>query len=286
MVLVNFNVSVTNAPSPWNNLETSPDQFESFSNLINQNLQVSGISLRIEQPFNGEFNAGQTTGNNSGVVPDNVLQANYWIDKTQLAQFRVTGLNATRRYRFGFVGSSSPNGWFKDNYTATYSINGRTVYLNSWTNISKIVWIGDIVPDEDGAVLLNFSTTQPALYAFNAGVLIEDYTDVQGGSALNSVVEVPADIIDAPKEGRIYPNPFTSGFNVDLYNSSAANKISTEVYDISGRLIQRREFNNVSPGNNTLKVSESAGMNPGVYIVMVKVNGQIVQSSKLVKMKK
>src|SRR5205085_4869876 len=36
MVLVNFNVSVTNAPSPWNNLETSPDQFESFSDLVNQ----------------------------------------------------------------------------------------------------------------------------------------------------------------------------------------------------------------------------------------------------------
>ena len=286
MVLVNFNVSVTNAPSPWNNLETSPDQFESFSNLINQNLQISGINLRIEQPFNGEFNAGQTTGNNSGVVPDNVLQANYWIDKTQLAQFRVTGLNATRRYRFGFVGSSSPNGWFKDNYTATYSINGRTVYLNSWTNTSKIVWIGDVVPDEDGAVLLNFSTTQAALYAFNSGVLIEDYTDVQGGSALNSVVEHPVDMTEATKEGRIYPNPFTSGFNIDLYNSSAANRITTEVYDVAGRLIQRRDFNNVSTGNNTLKVNVSPAIHPGVYIVMIKVNGQIVQSNKIVKIKK
>jgi hypothetical protein len=286
MVLVNFNVSVTNAPSPWNNLETSPDQFESFSNLINQNLQISGVSLRIEQPFNGEFNAGQTTGNNSGVVPDNVLQANYWIDKTQLAQFRVTGLNVQRRYRFGFVGSSSPNGWFKDNYTATYSINGRTVYLNSWTNTSKIVWIGDVVPEDDGSVLLNFSTTQAALYAFNSGVLIEDYTDAQGGSALNSVVEVPAEVVDAPKESRIYPNPFNDGFNVDLYNSSATNKITTEVYDVAGRIIQRRNFSNVAPGNNTLRVDQSAALKPGVYIVMVKVNGQIVQSSKLVKMKK
>lgn len=97
---------------------------------------------------------------------------------------------------------------------------------------------------------------------------------------------MPADIIDASKEGRIYPKPFTSGFNVDLYNTSAANRISTEVYDMSGRLIQRREFSNVSPGNNTLKVNESAGMHPGVYIVMVRVNGQIVQSSKLVKIKK
>jgi len=124
------------------------------------------------------------------------------------------------------------------------------------------------------------------LYAFNAGVLIEDYTDVQGGSALNSVVEAPAEIVEVQNKGRIYPNPFSSGFNVDLYNSSAANRITTEVYDVAGRLIQRREFSNVSPGNNTLKINESSSMNPGVYIVMVRVNGQIVQSSKLVKIKK
>lgn len=286
MVLVNFNVSVTNAPTPWNNLETSPDQFETFSNLVNQNSQVSGISLRIEQPFNGEFNAGMSTGNNSGVVPDNVLKANYWIDKTQLAQFRVTGLNATRRYRFGFVGSSSPNGWFKDNYTAAYSINGRTVYLNSWTNTSKIVWIGDVKPDEDGAVLLNFSTTQAALYAFNAGVLIEDYTDNQGGSALNSVVEPIQEVAVEQVKTRVYPNPFNDAFNIDIYNSSAANRISTEVYDVAGRLMQRRIFSNVAPGNNTLRVTQAETLKPGVYIVMVKVNGEILQSSKLVKVKK
>ena len=43
----------------------------------------------FSQVVNGEFNAGQITGNNSGVVPDLVLQSNYWIDKTQLAQMRA-----------------------------------------------------------------------------------------------------------------------------------------------------------------------------------------------------
>jgi hypothetical protein len=289
MVLVNFNVTVPDAASPWNNLATSPDAFESFSNLINQNLQISGISLRIELPFNGEFTAGQSTGNNSGVVPDNVLLSNYWIDKTQLAQFRVTGLNQTRRYRFGFIGSSSANGWYKDNYTAVYSINGRSVYLNSWTNSTKVVYIGDVVPDEDGAVLLNFSTTQAAAYAFNAGILIEDYTDVQGGSALNSVLEAekPLDeVIHEEKTGRIYPNPFNDRFNVDINNSSVSNKITTEVYDLAGRNIYRKNFTNVSAGYNTLRIDQSVNLKPGVYIVMVKVNGQIVQSSKMVKVRK
>lgn len=286
IVLVNFNVDVTNAASPWNNLQTPPDDFQTFNELINQNLQISGINLRLEAPFNGEFNAGMTTGNNSGVVPDLVLQSNYWLDKTQLSLIRITGLNATRRYRFGFVGSSGPNGWFKDNYTAAYTINGRTVYLNSWSNTTKIVWIGDVVPDDDGGALLNFSTTQAALYGFNSGVLIEDYTDAQGGSALNSVAEAPAETVEEAKEGRVYPNPFNESFNVDINNSSASNRISTEVYDVTGRLVQRKDFKNVSAGNNTLRVVQGQTMMPGVYVVLVRINGNVVLTSKLVKAKK
>lgn len=289
-VLINFNVTVPDASSPWNNLISSPDAGESFSTLINQNNQVSGITIRIEQQFNGEFTAGHSTGNNSGIVPDNVLLSNYWIDRTQLAQIRVTGLNQTRRYRFGFVGSSSPNGWFKDNYTGTYTINGRTVYLNSWSNNSKIVYIGDVIPEDDGSVLLNFSTTQAAVYAFHAGLLIDDYTDVQGGSALNSIVEdvgTAGSLADFENNGRIYPNPFTEGISIDLYNSAAANRISAEIFDVAGRSIYVRNFNNVRQGNNTLRIHpQSITLKPGLYIVMVRVNGQLVQSRKVVRTKK
>lgn len=285
-VLVNFNVTVPDAASPWNNLISSPDAFESFSNLINQHLQVSGINLRIEQPFNGEFTAGMSTGNNSGVVPDNVLLSNYWIDKTQLAQIRVTGLNQTRRYRFGFVGSSSPNGWYKDNYTGTYTINGRTVYLNSWQNSTKVVYIGDVAPDDDGAVTLNFSTTQAAAYAFHAGIIIEDYTDIQGGSALNSVLEeIPGEALwtDSLQAGRIYPNPFTQDILVDVYNSSASNRISAEIFDVTGRKVHSQIFGDAGAGNNTLRINGHSSWKPGVYFVMVRVNGKVVQLGKVMK---
>ena len=117
------------------------------------------MALTLEKEFNGEFTAGMNTGNNSGVVPDNVLQANYWLDKTQVSEFKVSGLNHSKRYRFGFIGSSSPVNWFKGNYTATYTVHDKTVYLNSWFNTTKIVYIGDVAPDADGKVLLDFSTT-------------------------------------------------------------------------------------------------------------------------------
>jgi hypothetical protein len=89
-------------------------------------------------------------------------------------------------------------------------------------------------------------------------------------------------MVNAPTAGRIYPNPFTNGFNIALYNSSATNRIATAIFDIGGRLIRRRDFGNVAPGNNTRRINETAAMKPGVYIAMVKVSGRTVQSGKQV----
>lgn len=291
-VALNFNVTVPNAAAPWNNTESAPDAGESFSNLVNHNNINSGLAVRIEAGFNGEFTAGMSTGNNSGVVPDNVLKSDYWIDRGQLAQLRVTGLNHTKRYRFGFIGSTSPNGWYKDNYTCTYTINGRTVYLNSWTNTTKVAYIGDVVPGEAGDVYLNISTTQAAAYGFTGGIIIDDYTDVQGGSALNSVLEDTLAIeqyvaADNAIDANIYPNPFRDEIRIDFFNSSAANKISTEIFDISGRKIYQKNFDGLSAGNNTVKMDVgNRAKHTGIYMVMLRINDEAVKTMKLVRTRK
>jgi hypothetical protein len=285
-------VTLPDAAAPWNMWNESPDDFQTFNNLVNQSGINSGIGLRIEQTFNGEFTAGMVTGNNSGVVPDNVLRSNWWIDKTQLAQIRVSGLNQTRRYRFGFVGSSGPNGWTKGNYTGTYTINGRTVYLNSWGNTSKVVYIGDVQPTEAGDVVLNFSSTLAAQYVFNAGLIIDDYSDAQGGSALNSVLEQEPSLAetiaeDAKRSIHIYPNPFSQGINVDIAAASSVNKVDAEIYDATGRIIFRKQYSNLGAGTNTLRLDPgSATLKPGVYIIMIRLNGEMIQTRKLMKVAK
>lgn len=175
IVYVNFNVTVEDAPAPWNSLTTPPLSNFTTAPLKDQSNKATKMTLTLEKEFNGEFTAGMVTGNNSGVVPDNVLAANYWLDKSQISEFKVGGLNHSKRYRIGFIGSSSPINWFKGNYTATYSIHDKTVYLNSWYNTTKIVYINDVAPDPDGKVLLDFSTTPEAGYGFNAGIIIEEY---------------------------------------------------------------------------------------------------------------
>jgi hypothetical protein len=256
--------------------------------------------MTLTRIFNGEFTAGVVTGDNSGVVPDKALASDFWLDNTQVSEFKVSGLNHSRRYRVGFWGSSSSNGWFKGNYTSTFTINGRTVYLNSWMNSSKMVYIDNIAPDENGEMVLDFSTTDAAAYGFNGGVIIEDYTDPQASSgvASNSLLEA-APGVETARNGentaggrtaaaavvRMYPNPFNDFINLDFTNSSANNNVSIEVYDLSGRLSYRRMVGKLPEGGNTIRLAaDEARMNTGVYIVTLSVNGKSIQANKIVRL--
>ena len=297
IVYINFNYQLANASSPWNNLAAVPNLSDVFPGLKNQSGTNTGIQLAIERGFNGEFTAGKVTGNNSGVVPDNVLASNFWLDNTQLSTMRVSGLNQSKRYRFGFIGSSSAPGWYKGDYTATYTINNQTVYLNSWENASKIVYIADVVPDANGDVLINFSTTKSGGYGFNAGMVISTYDDPTGGPvvvgtrpALASKVTEEAQEVEQQvvnKSVRAYPNPFVDNINIDFFNSSATNQVSVEVYDMSGRLSARKDYGEIPAGMNTIRLnSRENAITAGVYIINLSINGKPIKTTKMVKTNK
>jgi chitodextrinase len=299
IVSVNFNYTMPDADYPWNNIFASPTFESTFDNLINQTGAISGMSMTLTRIFNGEFTAGVVTGNDSGIVPDKALASDFWLDNTQVSEFKVSGLNHSRRYRVGFWGSSSSNGWFKGNYTSTFTINDRTVYLNSWMNSSKMVYIDNVAPDVNGEMTLDFSTTEAAAYGFNGGVIIEDYSDPQTSSGVssNSIVEpLEAQNKQDAATGaaaraaeasivKMYPNPFNDFVNLEFNNASASNNISIEVYDLSGRLSYRKMVGKLPVGGNTIRLGGTeSGMNTGVYIVTLSVNGKSIQANKIVRL--
>jgi pimeloyl-ACP methyl ester carboxylesterase len=289
IVYINFNTTVPDAAAPWNNMAASPLNEFIVDNLYNQSGGLSGLSFAVTKVFNGEFTAGLSTGNNSGVVPDNVLMSDFWLDNTQQSQVKLSGFNHTRRYRIGFVGSSSINGWFKGNYTASYTVNGRTVYLNSWMNSTKVVYISDIVPNASGEIFIDFSTTAIAQWGFNAGIIVQEYTDPKGGSVLymsNSALDSADNLAAVPVDKykvHVYPNPFNNVMNLDFYNPAAGNKITAEVYDVNGRLVHRQHYEQISAGHNTLRVGYLPSSKNGIYVVALKINGRIVEAVKMVK---
>ncbi len=303
MVYVNFNQNVQSAGAPWNNLEAFPSPGISYTNLKNQSNVNTGYTLTITKTFNGENNAGMSTGNNSGfggLVPDLVSQSGYWMDNLQQSQVKLSGLNQGKRYRIGYISSSN---WIGGNLTATFTVNGRTVYINSWQNTSKIVYIGDLQADENGELYLNVSTTAEAANAYSSGLIIEAYDDVNGGAVLNSVnpnglvnnvaTEGPTNpVAVVTADGKkvditTYPNPFTDLINLDFSNDAAGNTIGVDIYDLSGSLIMKRNFGQLPQGPNTLRINTTEGkLSTGVYLVTLTVNGKPAAAAKLVKTKK
>lgn len=291
VVNVNFNYTVTNGPTYWNNMATMPTNPATINGLKNSLKVVTPLSVSIEDVFNGEFNAGQITGNNSGVVPDNVLLSSYWLDRGQVSTMRLTGLNHGVQYSIGFFGSSGPAGWYLGDYTATYTINDKTVYLNSWENTSKIVFINDVLPDENGELLIKFSTTAVAAYGFNAGMVIYSRAASTGSSSgVTSEAPPQQDQImlrDSPSivsKTSMYPNPFRDNIVIEFFNESTSDHISTEVYDQSGRVLQTRQYNSLPQGFNRLQINASGLTNTTqLYFIALKVNGKVKSINKMMK---
>ncbi|HYC28250.1 MAG TPA: hypothetical protein VEB42_05525, partial [Chitinophagaceae bacterium] len=240
------------ANAPWNNTNVNPDAGNTFPDLKNDAGKSTGITMSITRPFNGQNDAGMQSGG-AGIFPDAVLESCYWLDRTQVGQFKLTGLNHSKRYRIGFFGSIGP-GW-DGNFIATYSIGSRTVYLNSYRNDSHAEYIGDVRPDENGEVLLNVSTIAAANFGFTTAIIIQSYDDVTGGTVLNapnledpiteelftgetSAQQQPVAVAEE-KQVRIlaYPNPFTDNVKIDFINTEASNQVSVDIVDLTGRLM-------------------------------------------------
>jgi large repetitive protein len=291
------------APAPWNNTNVNPEMGKTFPDLKNDVGQSTGITMSITQPFNGQNDAGMQSGG-AGVFPDAVMRSCYWLDRTQLGQFKLTGLNHSKRYRIGFFGSIGP-GWDGD-FTATYTIGNRTVQLNSYRNDSHVEYIGDVQPDENGEVLLNVSSPATTAYGFTTAIVIQAYDDATGGTVTNRVNdqdEAKGLIVESARGAQVnevmvneetkkvriqaYPNPFTDNLKIDFNNSAANNKVSVDIVDITGRLVFRRDAGRLPAGMNTLRLDVgNSAMTPGVYMVRLNINGKVVNTAKLVKARK
>ncbi|MGB8191314.1 MAG: T9SS type A sorting domain-containing protein, partial [Chitinophagaceae bacterium] len=291
------------APAPWNNTNVNPDAGKTFPDLLSDQGQNTGVTMSITLGFNGQNDAGMQTG--AGIFPDAVMRSCYWLDRTQVGQFKLTGLNHSKRYRIGFFGSIGP-GW-DGNFTSTYTIGNRTVYLNAHRNDTEVAYIGDVIPDENGEVLLSVSSPATTNYSFTSAIVIQAYDDVTGGTVLNranigneedtdvKITEVARGaqgqevVVEEAKKIRVlaYPNPFTDNVKIDFNNTSASNKVSVDIVDITGRLVFNREAGKLPAGMNTLRLDVSnSAITPGIYFVRLKIDGKLAHTAKLVRARK
>ena len=291
---VNFNVTVPPPGNPWNSFNNNPILGAGIDPLISDQGFSSGIKIEVSIPFNGENYTGVVTGNNSGIFPDRVMQANFWLDPHQLAQFKISNLNLNKKYRIGFFGSST---WSGSDFTTAYSVGGKTTYLNSYYNQSKAMYIDGLVPDENGELLLDVITTGNATFSFTSAVIIQMYDDTTGGSGgvqMRSAGNKPLEVIQtspivAPgaytEMVRAYPNPFNKQLNV-AFSTKKAGKVAIQITDIEGRLVYQNNAGLLDKGNYNLRIDLSGmSLAPGMYFMKVSRDGITENAIKLIKTK-
>jgi hypothetical protein len=294
MVLLSLNpstaqTSVQPQASPWNNTNNTPQAGNGTSDMINTLGNNTGYSMALTNDWGGYFDLGMT----GGILPDNVMLTSWWIEgNSRPGTFKLYNLDQSKRYRIGFMGSSSWDG----DFTATYTINGRTVYLNSNKNKSKIVYIDNVKTNSDGEINVSMSFLQATRWSFLSAIIIESYdSDTYAAPPVTSqqvVKNTPnasqlanerkTDATVAATQITVFPNPFTEALTVSV--STSNQNVSLKMFDITGKLIFSKNLGNVQgTKTQTLTSSEFGTLLPGTYILQVINDDKIEKAIKLLK---
>jgi len=283
---------------PWNNTGVNPQAGDVYANLNNDKNNNTGWYYTMVKDFNGEYAAGMTSGNNSYIFPDSVMMSNYWVDHGQIATMKLSGLDISKKYRVGFEGSSTWNG----DMTATMSINGRTVYLNTYMNTSKVAYIDSVNSNSTGEININFSAT--GTYGFIGSIVVMAYTDNGYGAGSGGVTSTVAtgNFVQATaatfapdanttaaisgddlKEFKAYPNPFRDGFSISFHQDLDGKKVDVEIYNTAGMQLFHKTGDVTHAGLNTLNIDMPSSSPTGFYMAIVKIDGKVSKVFKLIK---
>lgn len=286
LVYINFNDEYP-VGAPWNNTNVGPSDGDKYENLVNDAGIGSGMDLTVEGTgFTGVNHTGMNTGNNSGIYPDNIIRNSWFLDRGNVAQIRISGLNLSHAYTFTFFGSRDGSGTNADR-TTKWTINGVSDSINTINNINKTAEISNVRPDANGTVLITIEAGGASPYGYMGALVIKSYSiaggssEASGGSGARQASVVTAtqettpvttpvnvSIIESKNEVTAFPNPFISDISVRLSLGKPAEKLTVILSDISGRTIFRKEMSNVPQGTSQFKLDyDGRRLAPGMYLV-------------------
>ncbi|MET0635109.1 MAG: fibronectin type III domain-containing protein [Chitinophagaceae bacterium] len=174
-VYVNFSHNTSYpAPIPWNSFTSAPFTNKALTNMISDNETPSGISITQLTTFEGGNDQGATTGNNTGVFPDNVMKTVYYQSNNTPMRLRISGLTAPNtKYNLVFFASRLAG----DNRSTVYTANGQSVTLNAANNTTNTVQINGLVPDAGGNIEFSCTKGGTSPYAYLGALVIQSYVD-------------------------------------------------------------------------------------------------------------
>ncbi|MBN8789151.1 MAG: T9SS type A sorting domain-containing protein, partial [Terrimonas sp.] len=274
-VYINFNTEDP-AASPWNNTNQNPITGAFYGYFLNDEKIYSGISMTVGDGFSGSNPFGENTGNDIGVVPDNVMRSTWWVDISQGSELKFSGLARNMVYRFTFFASREGT----DSRVSTFTINGNKVKLKVSGNRYQTVTIDNVYADQNGEVIVAIRGEGSSGYI--GGIIISSAkipsTPVDGaaGESFRQQNNADATSVVAPENtatsssAKIYPNPFTSDLMLKLTLKSETQKLNIKVTDPLGRVVFLRELKNLRSGSTVQSLGlDKIRLQAGVYVISI-----------------
>lgn len=165
---INFTNNTYQANSPWNNSNGIAASGTIINNLSDSLGNSTSIGLELLGNWSGLNAGGMTTGNNSGVFPDDVIKVSYFF-QTGTRHLRVFGLNPNELYNFEFFGSKNGAG----NRTAIYSVGNKEVSSNASYNSTNTANLDWIETDQNGEIHIKIATAIGTNYGYLNALVIK-----------------------------------------------------------------------------------------------------------------
>ena len=276
-VSINFNVTDP-AAAPWNNTNAVPDPGVVFDNLKNERGNGTGMAFEIvaSNPafdpslygFSGDNPFGVITGDNSGVVPDNVMRSTYWMDPGKTAELRFFGLDLSQRYNFRFFASRDGGG----NRTTVYRINGESVKLNASGNTDQTVQIDNVVPDSNGELIVSITSDAGASFSYIGAIIIESSNRSTSAARTASPIAKSTGESDVPtghSQISVFPNPHDGIAPLQIkLEGNLDQEVTIRIFDMLGSLVYEKRSSGLTE-QAQLSVDWPANHGSGVYMLYI-----------------
>lgn len=289
---LNLNDGSANAPAQignWNNTNTLITEGFELPDMINYEGQNTGINFTLTREFSGFNVYGATTGNNSGVYPDNVMKNFYYLNYADTARIRITGLVLAHQYNFAFFGSRvNP----QVGVTAAYKIGNQIALLDAGNNTSNTARITGVIPDADGSVTITMYGVNVGGFAYLGAMSIEGAPLVQPDPALiinpfgrggglitlsladstGTALAVNADNMATANTQpgfTVYPNPFTDQVRISFHLEQTTANVIIRIADMNGRIVHLQKIDHPAAGQNVYLLNIPASLQKGIYLVEV-----------------
>ncbi|HYK56338.1 MAG TPA: carbohydrate-binding protein, partial [Flavisolibacter sp.] len=223
-VFINFNQTSPEG-APWNNMNTAPTAGAAIADLKDEANSSTGMSISLLDSWTAQTATGYTTGNNSGLYPDNVMVNSYYYNANNVARrIQLGGLSNSKKYNLIFFASRNNNA---TSLVTRYSAGGQSAELQVANNTSNTVKISDISPDENGQILITaLATVGPNAYI--GSLVVESYTP----NLVNPVAPANLTAAGISKDKILLKWGSVANTGYELWRSASVNGTYTKIADI------------------------------------------------------